>query len=99
MAYTIEQYHALEAAIADGALTVHYSGAGQNKSVTYRSLDEMIRILNLMAGQLGMGLSTPQRTYASFTKGQTTAGAGGQCSFCGCCGGYHIAGRGCGCHG
>lgn len=69
MAYTIEQVTALEAAIAEGALTVKY----QDKQVTYRSLDEMLRILKLMKQQLGLLGNSGGRTLASFSKGYTPA--------------------------
>ncbi|GAB3464083.1 phage head-tail joining protein [Azotobacter salinestris] len=66
MAYTLEQYTALQAAIAEGALTVRY----QDKSVTYRSLDEMMRILKSMASELGLNASNAGgRRYSSFSKG------------------------------
>jgi len=66
MAYTIEQYNALQAAIAEGALSVRYA----DKSVTYRSLDEMMRILKLMATELGLNACKDGgRRYASFSKG------------------------------
>lgn len=85
MAWTLQQYEALQAAIADGALTVKYA----DKTVTYRSLDEMIRILNMIAGALGLGTATPRRTYASFSKGHVPGGCGcdscRQGSFCGGC--------------
>lgn len=85
MAWTLQQYEALQAAIADGALTVKYA----DKVVTYRSLDEMFRILNMMGSQLGLTAATPRRTYASFSKGHN---AGCSCDSCrvgslcgGCC--------------
>lgn len=66
MAYTIEQYSALQAAIAEGALSVRYA----DKSVTYRSLDEMMRILKLMATDLALNACNDGgRRYASFSKG------------------------------
>lgn len=66
MAYTMEQYSALQAAIAEGALTVRYA----DKSVQYRSLDEMVRILKLMATDLGLNANNDGgRRHASFSKG------------------------------
>ena len=66
MAFTIEQYQALQAAIAEGALSVRYA----DKSVTYRSLDEMIRILKLMANELGLDVNNiGGRRFTSFSKG------------------------------
>lgn len=66
MAYTIEQFNALQAAIAEGALSVRYA----DKSVTYRSLDEMMRILKLMSTELGLNACNDGgRRFASFSKG------------------------------
>ena len=66
MAFTIEQYQALQAAIAEGALSVRYA----DKGVTYRSLDEMIRILKLMANDLGIDANNGGgRRFTSFSKG------------------------------
>lgn len=49
--YTIKQYDALCNAIAEGVRQVQYS----DKMVTYRSLDEMIRIKNEMQKDLNIG--------------------------------------------
>lgn len=49
MSFTQEQLDALEAAIAEGTLTVKYA----DKEVTYRSLDELLRIRNLISRSLG----------------------------------------------
>lgn len=66
MAFTLEQYEALKAAVAEGALSVRYA----DKSVTYRSLDEMLRLLKLMATELGLNANNDGgRRYASFSKG------------------------------
>ncbi|MFZ5959845.1 phage head-tail joining protein [Pseudomonas knackmussii] len=66
MAYTLEQYEALKAAIAEGALMVRFA----DRSVTYRSIDEMIRILRLMESDLGLNTnSNGGRRFASFSKG------------------------------
>lgn len=70
MAYTTEQLNALDAAIAEGALTVKY----QDKQVTYRSLDEMIRIRNLMRDELGLNGASGGRRFASFSKGHYPVG-------------------------
>lgn len=63
MAYTQQQLDALEAAIAEGALKVEYG----DKKVEYRSLNEMIRIREIMRADLGT--LKPRRTYAEFSKG------------------------------
>lgn len=66
MAYTLEQYEALKAAIAEGALSVRFA----DRSVTYRSVNEMIRILRLMESDLGLNAnSNGGRRFASFSKG------------------------------
>jgi hypothetical protein len=66
MAYTVEQLDMLKAAIAQGALTVKYS----DKEVTYRSLDEMMRIAKIMDKEVNPPASnTSTRRYAEFSKG------------------------------
>lgn len=66
MAYTLIQYQTLSDAIATGALTVHYG----DKTVTYRSLDEMIRIKSMMESELFPEKNrNGGRRYASFSKG------------------------------
>lgn len=64
MAYTAEQLTALENAIATGALEVKYA----DKSVTYRSLSEMLSLRDAMKQELGVA-SAPKRRYARFNKG------------------------------
>jgi hypothetical protein len=64
MAYTQIQLDALEAAIAEGTLKVEYG----DKKVEYRSLNEMIRIRDLMKAELD-GLPKQKRTYGAFSKG------------------------------
>ena len=66
MAYTIEQYQALQAAIAGGELQVRYA----DRAVTYRSVAEMLQILRLMESELGLNADTNGgRRLTSFTKG------------------------------
>ncbi len=66
MAYTLEQYSELQAAIAMGALVVRHN----DRTVTYRSLDEMKSILNMMAAELGLNGGTGTgRRLAAFSKG------------------------------
>lgn len=66
MAYTQEQLTILEAAIAEGALTVRYA----DKQTTYRSLDEMMRIRDMIRDDLGTNPnSTGGVVYPSFSKG------------------------------
>lgn len=56
MPFTQTQLDTLEEAIVAGATSVSYEG----KSVTYRSLDEMIRIRNMI--RRALGLPGPART-------------------------------------
>jgi hypothetical protein len=67
MAYTLEKYSALKAAVAGGELSVRYV----DRSVQYRSIDEMVRILKLMEAELfpDTSCSAGNRRYASFSKG------------------------------
>jgi hypothetical protein len=71
MALTITQamVDALAAAIASGERSVSYDG----RSVTYRDLDEMLRVLAWMQGQLvpplaGTSPLASRRTVAAFDK-------------------------------
>lgn len=68
MSYTQQQYEALTAAIAQGAMTVRY----KDRQVTYRSLSEMQQIKREM--EQALGLSTGDalsngRRLMSFSKG------------------------------
>ena len=66
MAYTTEQYQALKEAIAGGELSVRYV----DRSVTYRSVAEMLQILRLMENELGLSADTNGgRRLTSFSKG------------------------------
>jgi hypothetical protein len=66
MMYTQEQLTTIEAAIAEGALTVKYG----DKQVTYRSLDEMLRIRGMMREELGTNANaTGGVVYPRFSKG------------------------------
>jgi hypothetical protein len=56
-------YDAIVRAIYEGALKVEYG----DKKVEYRSLNEMVRIKQMLEAELGGG--SPRRTYASFSKG------------------------------
>lgn len=70
---TVENYYELEAAIFSGAQSVAYSHPGGSKNVSYRSTDDMLKLLRLLAGRLGIGPGRPRRTVASFSKGYTPA--------------------------
>ena len=52
--FTLDQLKSLESAIADGALKVKYS----DKEVEYRSLEEMLKIRDIMRNALGLNKST-----------------------------------------
>lgn len=65
MAFTTEQLAALEAAIATGATKVKYS----DKEVTYNSLADMLKLRNIMRGELGLNDSSPGYTFPSHSKG------------------------------
>lgn len=79
---TLEQYQELRAAIFSGAQSVSYTHPGGAKNVTYRSLTDMLRILKLLAAELGLGSGRSRRTYASFSKGLKTGGnRAGDCGF------------------
>lgn len=64
-AWTTDDVTALEKAIAQGALLVRYG----DKSVQYRSLDEMLRLLDLMRKETGETTGSQSRKFASFSKG------------------------------
>ena len=55
MAYTLQQLADLDSAISSGVTSTSYEG----KSVQFRSLDEMLRLRNIIALSLGV---TPQRS-------------------------------------
>jgi hypothetical protein len=65
MAYTQAQVDALEDAIAEGVLTVEMA----DRSVTYRSLEEMSAILDRMKDELGLNSAKVTRKYFSHSKG------------------------------
>jgi thiamine monophosphate synthase len=59
MAFTQDQLDSLEEALASGALTVKY----RDKEVTYRSLNEMLKLRDMIATKLGK--KTPGAVAAS----------------------------------
>jgi len=61
--YTEEQLQTLTAAIASGVRTVVYA----DKTVTYHSFADMIKLREQIRNELGLGKS--KRKYASFNKG------------------------------
>lgn len=81
---TLEHYYELRAAIMEGAQSVSYTNPGGAKSVTYRSLDDMWRILRFLANELGLNQGRSGRRYASVSKGYGPRGCnneteGGEC--------------------
>ena len=79
---TLENYYELRSAIFSGAQTVSYSHPGGNKSVTYRSLQDMMTLLRMLEGALGLTSGRGRRTYAAFSKGTRPVGANaGDCGF------------------
>ena len=65
MAYTLEQLQTLEDAIAQGARDVMYG----DKRVSYRTLDEMIKIRDMMRVELGIKPKTPKNINLIHQKG------------------------------
>ncbi|MCO5238857.1 MAG: hypothetical protein M9904_02270 [Chitinophagaceae bacterium] len=63
--FTNDQLVALEAAIAQGALVVEYA----DKRVEYRSLNEMLKIRDLMREALCPDVGNGNRRFAVFSKG------------------------------
>lgn len=64
MAWSQTDLDALETALAKGVRRVRYS----DKEVEYQSIDDMIKVRELMRQQLSQS-ARPQRIYASFSKG------------------------------
>ncbi len=64
MAYTQDQLNKLDEAISQGALRVKYA----DKEVEYRSLDEMMRIRELMRQELGLNTKS-RRVPVAYSKG------------------------------
>ena len=65
MAWTQSDLDAIDAAIKSGTTMVKYD----TKTVTYRSLDELIRIRGLMQKELGLTTGASGRVYAETSKG------------------------------
>lgn len=64
MAWTQTQLDALEKAIAEGTLRVKY----ENKEVEYRSLEDMLKVRDLIRKELGIVSSKGQRIIATHSK-------------------------------
>lgn len=65
MAYTIDDYNALKAAIAQGAVKVKYA----DKEVEYRSLAEMRDIKREMEIELGITRGGIKTSFAKYSRG------------------------------
>ena len=65
MAFTQAQIDALEKAIAEGTTRVKY----QDREVTYRYLEEMMQILNMMKKSLGLTSGQIKVIKPEFDKG------------------------------
>jgi hypothetical protein len=63
--FTIEQYNTLCNAIAQGVTSVKYG----DKSVSYRSLPEMLRVKALMEAALGIGAQKVRKKPIMYSKG------------------------------
>lgn len=62
--WTTEDLTNLEAAIKEGALKVKY----RDKEIEYRSLDEMLKLRDIMRAELGITTRTARR-FTNFSKG------------------------------
>ena len=65
MAFTSSDLTALDEAIASGALEVQYT----DKRVKYRSIDDMIKVRNLIKKELGLTDTSKRRKTAVTGKG------------------------------
>ena len=63
--YTTEMLQKLDEAIATGARDIYYG----DKRLSYRSLDEMMRIRTMIATQLGLQKTNGGRKLAIHSKG------------------------------
>ncbi len=63
--FTQTQLDALEEAISTGTYQVMYG----NKMVTYRSLDEMLKLRDRMKKELGLISGSSSKKYGEFDKG------------------------------
>lgn len=63
--FTQTDLDALDEAIKSGALTVKY----RDKEVTYRSLNDLMRLRDFIAGKLGQKTAGANRTYVTTSKG------------------------------
>ena len=68
MTWTTDDLTAISSAIASGALSVRYA---DGRSVTYHSIDAMLRVRNLIRAELGLVGDDAGRThrYGTHSKG------------------------------
>ena len=64
-AWTSDDLATLEKAIAQGVTEVRYG----DKTVIYRSLNDMLRTVDMMRKDLGVSTGNQNRKYAQITKG------------------------------
>jgi len=64
MAFTTTQLAALEEAIARGVLTVRY----QDRTVTYNSISEMLKLRSVMLGELNAAAGQERHARAVFSR-------------------------------
>ena len=64
MALTASDLTALETALASGELTVEYD----NKRVTFRSVDELVKAISYVKSQLTSASTQVTQSFASFSK-------------------------------
>lgn len=67
MAFTLDQYNTLTDAIAAGTTKVAYG----DKTVEYRSLDDMLRISEIMKAELFPGNEPSRKKFVEYSKGVT----------------------------
>lgn len=66
--YTQADLDAINKAIKNGVTEVKYIGPGGEKTVKYRSLDEMLRVRQIIREDLGL-VGNGGRKLTSFSKG------------------------------
>lgn len=64
--YTQAQIDELSAALASGILTVHYAGPPA-RTITYQSLSEMRKQLEIMVASVSAAAGTPRQNYRRVT--------------------------------
>ena len=70
MAFTQSQLDAIDSGIASGSTTVSYDG----KSVSFRSLDDMLRIRNIIMIALGLTPASSATVLVAHSRGYFDAG-------------------------